>query len=61
MINKFYEHEKYACIYYAYNTIQKYLVSCLYKFLGVGVQCICILHYFCLFEYSVFAFFMILV
>ncbi|KDR19634.1 hypothetical protein L798_06155, partial [Zootermopsis nevadensis] len=25
MINKFFEHEKYACIYYAYNTIQKYL------------------------------------
>lgn len=32
MIMKFYEHEKYACIYYAYSTIQKYLVSCLYKF-----------------------------
>lgn len=25
MISKFYEHEKYACIYYAYNTIHKYL------------------------------------
>jgi hypothetical protein len=27
MVDKFYEHEKYACIYYAYNTIHKYLVS----------------------------------
>ncbi|XP_069671472.1 intraflagellar transport protein 122 homolog [Periplaneta americana] len=25
MITKFYEHEKYACIYYSYDTIQKYL------------------------------------
>ena len=27
MIKKFYEHEKHASIYYAYDTIQKYLVS----------------------------------
>jgi hypothetical protein len=44
MISKFCEHEKYACIYYAYSTIHKYLVSCLYKLLGVGVQWICIIH-----------------
>jgi hypothetical protein len=38
MVDKFYEHEKYACIYYAYNTIQKYLVSGSDKFLGAELQ-----------------------
>jgi intraflagellar transport protein 122 len=50
MINKFYEHEKYACIYYAYNTVQKYLVSCFYKLLGVRIWCISILHGCCGFQ-----------
>lgn len=44
MISKFYEYEKYACIYYAYNTIQKYLVSCLYELLEVGVHWFYIIH-----------------
>jgi hypothetical protein len=47
MIKKFHEHEKYACIYYAYSTIQKYLVSSMYKLLGVGIQWNCIIHYCC--------------
>lgn len=40
MVDKFYEHEKYACIYYAYNTIHKYLVSFSYRFLDVGTHLI---------------------
>ena len=38
MVDKFYEHEKYACIYYAYNTIHKYLVSFLCRLLDGGTQ-----------------------
>jgi len=41
MVDKFYEHEKYACIYYAYSTIHKYLVSFSYRLLDVGTQWIC--------------------
>lgn len=50
MINKFFEHEKYACIYYAYNTIQKYLVSGSDKLLGIELQCIHVLHGSCVFQ-----------
>lgn len=57
MINKFFEHEKYACIYYAYNTIQKYLVSGYNKLLCIILQYIHVLHG----SYRVFMLFMALV